>query len=184
VLFEADPNEPIETLFAKVKTGAVQGFNNRTSVFAIPPFAALLVRLANDADKRAAKVEALTRQLFWLTVGLLILTVFLLIFTAYLAYKEHNKGAETGAVRPWQSQINRAPVVHPEAPEEERTGMVNHPNRSKKKKAIFDAERHTRFKDMAKEVGASEDPKEFEKAFIRVATPNPNAPGKSSRNKS
>ena len=32
-----------------------------------------------------------------------------------------------------------------------------------------DAERHKRFVDMAKEVEASEDPKEFEKAFDKVA---------------
>jgi hypothetical protein len=33
---------------------------------------------------------------------------------------------------------------------------------------LSDAERHARFKDMAKEVGASEDPKDFEDAFRRV----------------
>jgi len=31
-----------------------------------------------------------------------------------------------------------------------------------------DAERHSRFKEMAREVGASEDPKDFEDAFTRV----------------
>jgi len=34
---------------------------------------------------------------------------------------------------------------------------------------ITDAERHKRFVDMAKEVEASEDPKDFEKAFESVA---------------
>ena len=33
---------------------------------------------------------------------------------------------------------------------------------------LTDADRHSRFKDMAKEVGDSDDPKEFEKAFKRV----------------
>ena len=44
---------------------------------------------------------------------------------------------------------------------------------AKKTKAneLTDAERHTRFKDMAKEVGASEDPKDFEKAFKKVTSP-------------
>ena len=40
------------------------------------------------------------------------------------------------------------------------------PNKSEK---LTDAERHNRFVEMAKEVGASEDPKDFEKAFKRVA---------------
>jgi hypothetical protein len=33
-----------------------------------------------------------------------------------------------------------------------------------------DAERHKRFVDMAREVGASEDPKDFEKAFKKVVS--------------
>jgi hypothetical protein len=42
---------------------------------------------------------------------------------------------------------------------------------------LTDAERHKRFKDMAKEVGGSEDPKEFERAFKRVTTaPSGRAP--------
>lgn len=38
-----------------------------------------------------------------------------------------------------------------------------------KKGKLTDAERHKRFKAMAKEVGASEDPKDFERAFKAVA---------------
>jgi hypothetical protein len=38
---------------------------------------------------------------------------------------------------------------------------------------LTDAERHKRFVAMAKEVEASEDPKDFEKAFEQVATPKP-----------
>lgn len=39
---------------------------------------------------------------------------------------------------------------------------------AKSKIKLTDAERHTRFKDMGKEVGASEDPKDFDKAFKKV----------------
>jgi hypothetical protein len=45
--------------------------------------------------------------------------------------------------------------------------MVNHPNRSKKKK-LTDAERHKRFVEMGKEVGASDKPKDFDRAFKAV----------------
>jgi hypothetical protein len=38
---------------------------------------------------------------------------------------------------------------------------------------LTDAERHKRFVDMAKEVEASEDPKDFEKAFEKVAPHKP-----------
>jgi hypothetical protein len=41
----------------------------------------------------------------------------------------------------------------------------------KKRKAqakLTDADRHKRFVDMAREVGASEDPKDFERAFKKV----------------
>lgn len=50
--------------------------------------------------------------------------------------------------------------------------MVNHPNRSKKKK-LTDAERHDRFKDMAKEVSASEKPADFDRAFKAVTKKAP-----------
>jgi hypothetical protein len=39
------------------------------------------------------------------------------------------------------------------------------------KPKLTDAERHKRFVDMAREVEASEDPKDFEKAFKKVASP-------------
>jgi hypothetical protein len=40
-----------------------------------------------------------------------------------------------------------------------------------KKPKLTDAERHARFVETAREVGASEDPKDFEKAFDRVTAP-------------
>ena len=44
------------------------------------------------------------------------------------------------------------------------------PSRPKSEKPrLTDAERHKRFVDMAKEVEASEDPKDFETAFDKVA---------------
>jgi len=39
----------------------------------------------------------------------------------------------------------------------------------KQKPKLTDAERHKRFVEMAKEVGASEDPKDFDKAFEKLA---------------
>jgi hypothetical protein len=41
---------------------------------------------------------------------------------------------------------------------------------SKPKPKLTDADRHKRFVDMAREVQASDDPKDFEKAFKKVAT--------------
>lgn len=38
-----------------------------------------------------------------------------------------------------------------------------------KKAKLTDSERHKRFTEMAKEVEASEDPKDFDKAFQKVA---------------
>jgi hypothetical protein len=39
------------------------------------------------------------------------------------------------------------------------------------KRKLTDAERHKRFVEMAREVGASESPKAFDKAFKKVAIP-------------
>lgn len=45
------------------------------------------------------------------------------------------------------------------------------PRKSEPKLKLTDAERHKRFVAMAKEVEASEDPKDFERAFESVARP-------------
>jgi hypothetical protein len=55
--------------------------------------------------------------------------------------------------------------------------MTPKTERSKKTSKLTDAERHKRFVEMAKEVGASEDPKDFEKAFKRVAPSVPKTRG-------
>jgi hypothetical protein len=41
------------------------------------------------------------------------------------------------------------------------------------KPKLTDAERHKRFVDMAREVGASDDPGDFDKAFDKVVSPKP-----------
>jgi hypothetical protein len=43
--------------------------------------------------------------------------------------------------------------------------------RPARKPKLTDAERHKRFVEMARQVGASEDPKDFDKAFKKVARP-------------
>jgi hypothetical protein len=45
------------------------------------------------------------------------------------------------------------------------------PRKTARKPKLTDAERHKRFVAMAKEVGASDDPKDFEKAFKGVTLP-------------
>lgn len=44
---------------------------------------------------------------------------------------------------------------------------------AKKELKLTDAERHKRFVEMAKEVGASENPKDFEKGFKKVTKSAP-----------
>ena len=55
-------------------------------------------------------------------------------------------------------------------------------SKPKAKPKLTDAERHKRFVETAKEVGASDDPKDFDRSFKRVAVPfafevSLNAPG-------
>jgi hypothetical protein len=45
--------------------------------------------------------------------------------------------------------------------------------KAKRKPPLTDAQRHKRFVDMAREVGASDDAKAFDKAFKKVAKPKP-----------
>jgi hypothetical protein len=48
--------------------------------------------------------------------------------------------------------------------------MTQKPKRERKPK-LTDAERHKRFLDVAREVEASDDPKDFDKAFDKVVAP-------------
>jgi len=50
------------------------------------------------------------------------------------------------------------------------------PRKSADKPKLTDAERHKRFVEMAKEVGASDDPKDFERAFKKAGRPVPRTP--------
>jgi hypothetical protein len=45
------------------------------------------------------------------------------------------------------------------------------PRKPARKPKLTDAERFKRFVDMARKVEASEDPKDFDKAFKKIATP-------------
>jgi hypothetical protein len=47
------------------------------------------------------------------------------------------------------------------------------------KPKLTDPERHKRFVEMAHKVGASEDPKDFDKAFKRVVSPSKKSKGAS-----
>ena len=44
---------------------------------------------------------------------------------------------------------------------------------AKRKPKLTDAERHKRFVEMARQVGASDDPKAFDKAFKKVTAQKP-----------
>lgn len=44
---------------------------------------------------------------------------------------------------------------------------------AKPKAKLTDAERHKRFKAMGEEVGASKEPKDFEKAFKKITSSRP-----------
>jgi hypothetical protein len=45
------------------------------------------------------------------------------------------------------------------------------PRKPERKPKLTDAERHKRFVDMAREVEASDDPKDFDKAFDKIVDP-------------
>jgi hypothetical protein len=47
------------------------------------------------------------------------------------------------------------------------------PRKPEKKPKLTDAERFKRFHDMARDVEASDDPKDFDRAFDKVVSPKP-----------
>lgn len=57
--------------------------------------------------------------------------------------------------------------------------LISMTEKSRTKPKLTDAERHRRFVEMALEVEASDDPKDFEKAFKKVISPKQTKPRKS-----
>ena len=78
---KADVSQSMESLLIAVMEGATEGARSqsRTSAYAIAPFAALLVKLSQQADERAKQVVKLTWALLVLTLGLFVLTAALLL---------------------------------------------------------------------------------------------------------
>ena len=82
--FEANPNETTDDLLQQISTGAANAMNPLLTMEAIPPFAALLVKLSKEAAESASKVEKMTSTLINLTWALLVLTLGLFILTLVL----------------------------------------------------------------------------------------------------
>jgi hypothetical protein len=54
--------------------------------------------------------------------------------------------------------------------------MIKSPAKHAKNPKLTDGERHRRFLDAAREVDASDNPKDFDKAFDKVVSPKPSVP--------
>lgn len=96
---ESDPEKSVEELLRAISDGAEAGLSDsiRNPNRALPPFAALLVKLSRTAEATASKVVKLT----W---GLLLLTLALLILTGVLVWQERSH-EETGS--PQQQQHSK-----------------------------------------------------------------------------
>jgi hypothetical protein len=62
--------------------------------------------------------------------------------------------------------------------------MTQKSRKTDRKPKLTDTERHKRFLDTAREVQASDDPKDFDKAFDKVVSPKPKRPGHRSQDAS
>jgi len=82
--FDTSVDRTTDELLEAVVIGVKTGINQNKISFAITPFAVLLVKLSQDAEKTARRVVCLT----W---ALVALTVALLGLTAYLAWHEANQ---------------------------------------------------------------------------------------------
>lgn len=76
--FNADPSRSKRELLAEIKSEAETGLRHGYVGFVVPAFAALLVKLSEEADATAQRVVRLTRWLIFLTIVLAILTALLL----------------------------------------------------------------------------------------------------------
>jgi hypothetical protein len=76
-MFQGDPSWSNKALLDAIKTEAVRAGQNGNLSYLFPAFSALIIKLSDQADRRAKMIVFLTWVLVALTVAILILTGFL-----------------------------------------------------------------------------------------------------------
>ncbi|MFL6688585.1 MAG: hypothetical protein ACJ8IR_00115 [Alphaproteobacteria bacterium] len=82
---ERSKSELLEAIRKEADTGknAVDHYTG----FIIPPFAELLMNLAEQAEASAKRLERLTKRLYWCTIAVLVLTFLLFAKEAAELYR-------------------------------------------------------------------------------------------------
>jgi hypothetical protein len=112
-MYSVDTARTKAELLQAIRASSITGFNSRYPGFVMPSFAALLVKLSEEADSTAQRVVRLTRWLIGLTIVLAVLTALLL---AEGAKEFVNDYATTGEHRGQVSQHGRAKGFLPGEP--------------------------------------------------------------------
>ena len=89
-LFNTDLNRSSEEILQDLHDAAAQNTTPelKLGILAVP-FGALLLKVAQDADRSTARITRLTKVLVWLTVMLSLLTIALLAFEAHQVYRTY-----------------------------------------------------------------------------------------------
>ena len=110
-MLNTDPNRPIDEILAEIRTGAIQGVNQRNLgvTLVLPPLSALLVRLSRDAAETADKNLRIQKRLIYLTVLVLGVSVATLIL-GFFQYRESIQAY------PEAKQSNSHGIANPDQP--------------------------------------------------------------------
>ena len=112
-MFDADPTKPTQELLNDIKAAAVNSFNNKSTSFTIPPFAALLVRLSEEASQTADKNLRIQKWMIVITLIVLAISVAQLIL-AFLQFQSSGSNDSQRLVsspQPVQAEANQKDVV-------------------------------------------------------------------------
>ena len=112
-MFEADPTKPTQDLLTDIKTAAVNSFNNKSTSFTIPPFAALLVRLSQEASATADKNLLIQKRMIVITFIVLLISIAQLALAFFqLQSSLHNEPQRNVATpQPIESKSDQKDVV-------------------------------------------------------------------------
>jgi hypothetical protein len=117
-MFNADPNRTTSELLNDIKASAANSFNNKSTAFIWPPFAALLVRLSQEASVTADKNLLIQRRMIVITLIVLAISVaqLVLAFFQFAASVPNNPQSTTPIPKAEHAETNQKTVVPEKKP--------------------------------------------------------------------
>jgi hypothetical protein len=101
---QVGPTDTTDDLLKAIREAALTSGPNHPGL-TLAPFAALQIKLAEQADRTAQRLEHITRRLLWGTIGILVVSLLLLLQDAVKSYGAFSETEGSKSVTNSQAQM-------------------------------------------------------------------------------